>query len=200
MKFATLIATAVLISVATLTGCSSQGDSVSAPTKPGIETEQPSSATEVASAWECETTEDGLGETFGCQSNAQDEDGNFWVFTLMCTSDKLTLHSVLGMHPDASFIDWDESNADVAKVSIDSGAIKEWKFQEKGDRAFAFTGLAGKGKDENASTWELLKTLASAKSLGFKTYDAQGTVRSARFEVQGTVPIAAKFAALGCGA
>jgi hypothetical protein len=198
MKFAALISTAVLLSMVTLTGCTPQGDSASTPTATTIETELPNPPVEETSAWECETREDGLGDTFACQSNAKDSDGTYWVFTLMCTSDKRALNSILGMRADTSFIEWDTSVSNKAKVSVDSGSIQEWRYQTKGATAFTFSTLAGNGKSEEASTWDLLGRLASVETFGFKAFDSEGISRSARFEVQGSVPIAAKFSALGC--
>jgi hypothetical protein len=181
-----------LLAAILLTGCSGMsGQSDSSGDTSG--------STSTASGWNCESEQDGLGETQVCQSSTTDDAGTYWVLTIMCTSDQQTLHSVYGLDSGLNDLVWDADENDVAKVRIGSDGIEDWKFQTKADgKALVFSYLAGKRSNENASTWEFLKRIASAKTFGFKAFDAEGYSQSAQFNVEDSVPMAASFAALGC--
>lgn len=199
MKFSKQLTALLVLSVTLLTGCTTQSESASTPTPITSQSEEPIPSQEIANPWECEREQDGLGDKFSCQSRTTDSYGTYWILTLLCTSDGQSKHSVYGMDSGANTIFW-PTGTGVAKVRIDSGPIKEWTTASKGndDGGFAFKGFGGKSKGENAATWELLTKIASAESFGFQAFDSQKFSQSARFDVQGSVPIAATFSAMGC--
>jgi hypothetical protein len=187
----------LLVALISTSGCTDSVQSSDVSTEIG-QTVEPSREAVVTSAWDCESKEDGLGEKFVCQSSADDEYGNIWFLTLMCTSDQRSLHSIYGMNPSANSITWDNKGTKKVMVRIDSEPIQSWKASPKGNEAFAFVDFEGEGLNETKSTWNFLKKIASAKTLGFKLLDSEGVVRSAKFNVGDSVPIAANFSARGC--
>lgn len=158
---------------------------------------EPTSSAEPNTAWKCESTQDGLGESLACTSSAEDDTGTAWVLTLMCTSELNTLHSIVGVKADFDFVYWSVGAANnSAQVRIDAAPIDDWKFATKGGKGITF--MEGKGGTENDWTWEFLSRIASAKTFGFKAFDAEGYAQSVKFNVENSVPVAAIFSALGC--
>ena len=145
-------------------------------------------ATATSAAWDCEETDDGLGTEFTCSSKASDK-YYFYYLTIMCTSEQKLTHSITGFDPNSDLVVWGIDNQKSIKVRVDSKPIEAWKTSTKGSgRALAFT----KG------TKFLLTKIATAKTFGFQAKDEEGLPYSARFNVKNSVPIAAKFAAMGC--
>ena len=177
----------LMIAGSLLSGCS------------GSDTAQPGQSTESSEAstsdWNCESRQDGLGETLGCRSQVEDDEGMFWTFMLMCTSDLRTVHSITGIYPSTALILWPTENS--AKIRIDSGPLEELGATAKGSgQGLVFQ--QSQSTSEDSATWDLMSKIASAKTFGFKAQDADGYARSALFNVAGSVPIAAKFSVLGC--
>lgn len=148
-----------------------------------------------ASDWSCDSNPDGLGETFSCITQTEDGEGIFWSLVLMCTSDLRTLHSIVGLFPSTSNVLWPTDNT--VKIRIDSGSLEYLRAGSKGSgKALAFEKTDG--DDESVSTWNFMSKIASAETFGFKATDDNGNIRSALFNVEGSIPIAAKFSVMGC--
>lgn len=177
----------ILIASSLLSGCGKSETAQSDQSTNSVETSQ--------SDWTCDSRQDGLGETIGCSSTVEDDEGVYWTLMLMCTSDLRTLHSVTGIYPSGSMVSWPVNNT--AKIRIDSGSLQEVSVTSKASgQGLVF--LKSLNASEEASTWDLMSKIASAKSFGFKALDADGYSRSPLFKVAGSVPIAAKFSAVGC--
>jgi hypothetical protein len=165
----------------------------------GSETDQTNQSTESFNAsqsdWTCDSRQDGLGETTGCSSTVEDGDGVYWTLVLMCTSDLRTVHSISGIYPSGSMVSWPIQNT--AKIRIDSGPLQDVSVSTKASGK-GLVYVKSSDASEDASTWDLMSKIASAKTFGFKAADADGSSRSALFKVAGSVPIAAKFSVMGC--
>jgi len=183
----------MLIAASILSGCGSSDSAQSSESANDAETNV--SANAAQSDWKCDSRQDGLGETTGCTSTVVDGEGVYWTLTLMCTSDLRTVHSVVGIYPSGSSVYWPIQNT--AKIRIDSGPLQDVSVTAKASgQGFIF--LKSPNASEDASTWDLMSKIASAKTLGFKAADADGYSRSALFKVAGSVPVAAKFSVMGC--
>jgi hypothetical protein len=157
------------------------------------------------SGWNCTTESDGIGENFGCFSSSNEAvDGVYWGMTVMCTSDLVSRHSIAGFNREGEYIIWPNGEIKIAKIRIDSNPIEEWKMTSKArGQALIFTDSAqvtslNADLSESRNTWDLLSAIAGADTFGFKATDAEGVVRSHRFNITDSVPIAAKFSSLGC--
>lgn len=152
------------------------------------------------SSWECETTQDGLGDSIFCSSSVTDENNFEWRLSLSCSSELETFNSILGIRPNFTTVLWSVGDPDnIAKVRIDSEPVDEWLFGTKsGGEALAFAQLTTLDGDENASTWEFISRLEGAETFGFKAFDADGDARSVRFNVKNTGYVAESFSNLGC--
>ncbi len=141
-----------------------------------------------SAAWDCEEEEDGLGTSFSCNSTAINK-YYFYKLTLMCTSEQRLAHSITGFDSNYDLVVWGIDNQKSIKVRVDSKPIETWNTGTKGSgQALTFT----KG------TKFLLTKIATAKTFGFQAKDEEGLAYSGRFDVRNSVPIAAKFAAMGC--
>jgi hypothetical protein len=156
------------------------------------------------SGWNCKSGQDGLGEDFYCASEAEDTDGNYWSLSVMCTSDQLSKHSIVGIYPDRNSIKWPIGKNQFVKIRVDSQPIQEWQVSTKsgGEGLFFFDGDRFNGSNseslESNSTWRFLTSIAGAKTFGFKATDSEGDNHSLQFNVENSIPIAAKFGVLGC--
>ena len=177
----------ILIAASLLSGCGSSESAQSDQSNESVNAAQ--------SDWTCDSRQDGLGETTGCTSTVEDGDGVYWTLMLMCTSDLRTLHSVTGFYPSGSSVYWPIQNT--AKIRIDSGPLQDVRVTTKASGQ-GLVLLESLNASEDASTWDLMSKIASAKTFGFKAADADGYSRSALFKVAGSVPIAAKFSVMGC--
>lgn len=177
-----------------LSGCSSKSD---------VNPDSSSQGVNVDSGWDCESEQDGLGETFSCSSMQADSDGVLWTLSVMCTSDLMSKHSIVGIDANRNSVMWPKAEKKFAKVRIDSKPIEEWAVNTKGGgQGLVFVSKGDTNLDvdsaETRETWKLLSTIAGAKTLGFKATDSSGFVQSALFNVENSIPIAAKFGILGC--
>lgn len=191
----------LLLVLSLVAGCSSgdSGESSSvAPSRDEANTSRPA-------FWDCESQEDGLGEKYSCSSQSKDSDGNTWVLTIMCTSDGITRNSIVGFDTNVNMILWPVRSGQTIKVRIDSEPIQEWAIGTKaGGQGVSFnakqsSSAVNSDTNENNGTWKFLTAISSASTFGFQGTNLEGYVESARFEVGNSVPIAAKFASLGCG-
>jgi hypothetical protein len=177
----------MLIAASLLSGCGNSESAQSDQSATSVDASQ--------SDWTCDSKQDGLGETTACTSTVEDGEGVYWTLMLMCTSDLRTIHSVTGIYPTGSMVYWPVQNT--AKIRIDSGALQDAEVTSKASgQGLVF--LESLDASEEASTWDLMSKIASAKTFGFKAADADGYSRSAMFKVAGSVPIAAKFNVMGC--
>ena len=184
----------VCILVLLMSGCAKTSSGSSGTANPDQTAE--ASSQDQANDWSCESSQDGLGETFGCSTTYVDDEEIYWTLVLMCTSDLRALHSVSGSrYPSGTSVMWPVENT--AKIRLDSNELEEVNIQSKASgKGFAFK--ESKKFSENSDTWYLLSKIANAQTLGFKANDADGQPQSALFKVAGSVPIAAKFSVLGC--
>ena len=170
-----------------------------------IETKSATNNSILESGWDCKTEQDGIGENFSCFSSSNDYvDGVYWTMVVMCTSDLVSRHSIVGFNAQKENIVWPIGEIKSSKVRIDTKPIEEWKVTSKANgQALVFTdskGVTNSNADsgESRNTWDLLSAFAGAETFGFKANDAEGYVRSYRFNIGDSVPIAAKFSSLGC--
>ena len=178
-----------------MSGCSNTSSDSSGTANPDQTAE--ASSQDQANDWSCESEQDGLGESLYCSTTYEDDEEEiYWTLALLCTSDLLTKHSVLGVrYSDYASVMWPLDST--AKIRLDSNELEEVNTGSKGGgEAFIFK--ESKKSNENSDTWRLLSKIASAKTLGFKANDTDGQPQSALFKVSGSVPIAAKFSVLGC--
>ena len=143
-------------------------------------------ATATSAAWGCEETEDGLGTEFTCTSKASDKYISYYL-TIMCTSEQKLSHSIVGLDSDSNAVIWEYKKK--AKVRVDSKPIETWNTITRG---------SGQALSFSKGTKFLLTKIATAKTLGFQATDEDGLPYSARFNVKNSVPMAAKFTAMGC--
>jgi hypothetical protein len=143
--------------------------------------------TTTSNPWKCEESEDGLGAKVGCQNDVIDKYNYRYKLTLMCTSEQKLAHSILVFEPDMNLVNWGDQTS--TKIRIDSKPLETWATGTKG---------GGQALLYEKGTKFLLTKIATAKTFGFSARDEEGQFYSARFNVQNSVPIAAKFAAMGC--
>ena len=140
-----------------------------------------------SSGWECVKSEDGLGRAaFSCQSHASDGVNNYYVYRLVlaCTSERKITHSIIALP-----VVW--ASGPSTEIRIDSKPIETWATDTR-------SWSLGTALFFKKGTKFLLTKIAKAKTFGFSAYDEEGVAHSARFNVKNSVPIAAKFAAMGC--
>jgi hypothetical protein len=108
------------------------------------------------------------------------------IFRCLATIKKIS-HSIARTEDNQNLIKWQRQSS--IKIRLDSKAIEN-----------VAIGLRGysKGIYFKKGTWFLLTKIATAKTFGFKAIGEDGSPYSARFNVQNSVPIAAKFTAMGC--
>ena len=174
-------------------------------TKPDMESSSSEQQTSVKSEWNCESASDGLGENYTCSNTSPEVDGVSWNLTIMCTSDQVTRLAIIGFKSDLNKLLWAGDGNTLVKVRVDSKPVEEWKSAAKGSglNSFVFFDkdrFDGSNADflESSGTWKFLSAIAGAKTFGFRLKDADGTDRSGLFNIENSVPIAAKFNALGC--
>lgn len=177
-----------------VSGCASKSD---------VNPESSSQNVNVKSGWDCQSQQDGLGENFGCASTQEDSDGVYWSLNVLCTSDLISKHSIVGIDFNGNPIMWPEGEKTFMKARIDSKPIEEWRVSTKTrgqGLVFVTNGNSNFDVDsaETRETWKFLSTIAGAKTFGFKATDVDGYVHSVLFNVENSIPIAAKFGVLGC--
>jgi hypothetical protein len=179
-----------------VSGCSTKSD---------MEASSSGQQTSVKSEWNCESARDGLGENYTCSNTSPEVDGVSWNLTIMCTSDQVSRLAIIGFKSDLNKLLWPRDGNTLVKVRVDSKPVEEWKFAAKGSglNSFVFFDkdrFDGSNADflENRGTWKFLSAIAGAKTFGFRLKDAEGTDRSGLFNIENSVPIAAKFNVLGC--
>jgi hypothetical protein len=151
-------------------------------------TKKPAAKAQATSAaWDCQETEDGIGTKYSCSSGVANT-GTRYVFTLMCTSEQKLAHSILALDSNLNVVNWGVGKRSVT-VRVDSKPTETWS---TGTRA------SGQALTFSKGTKFFLTKIATAKTFGFKAIGEDGSPYSARFNVQNSVPIAAKFAAMGC--
>ena len=146
--------------------------------------------------WDCSVKEDGIGETYGCQTFGTDANKTQFILTMMCTSDLESHYSITGIKDvDMSSIVWSTQDP-TFKIRLDDGPITDWGMGTIGNG----TGLVflAKSGNLNQATWNFLSEIAGAKKFGIKGYDEDGNIQSTSFPVAVSVKIAAKFSAMGC--
>jgi len=191
MRLTVVFSIALCLSVA---GCSTKSD---------VEPEPSAQEIDSKSGWDCQLKQDGLGENFSCGSTKEDAEGIYWTFTLMCTSDLKSRHSITGIDSSRNSIMWPVGEKKFVKVRIDSKPIEEWAVNTKGGGQgllFVTNEKSSLDADSNEArdTWNFLSEIAGAKTFGFEATDADGYVRSVLFNIENSIPVAAKFALLGC--
>lgn len=137
-------------------------------------------------AWKCEETKDGIGVKFSCVSTTDDR-YNHYVLTLMCNSEQKLAHTIIRFDAESNVETWGYQKS--IKVRVDSKPLETWTIGTRG---------SGVGLYFKKGTKFLLTKIATAKTFGFKAIGEDGSPYSALFNVQNSVPIAAKFAAMGC--
>ena len=189
----------LVISALLVTGC---GNSTTSQKVDGSTDQIESSSS--SDAWKCNSEQDGLGENFSCASSTKDSEGKYWVLTIMCTSDGISRNSIVGVDSNANKISWSVGKSIAAKIRIDSLSIEKWNLNTKaGGQGLSFgvgTTITDSNADadENGGTWKLLSAIAGAKTIGFQATNAANYPESALFNIENSVPIAAKFNVMGC--
>ena len=188
------------ISALLVTGC---GNSTTSQKVDGSTDQIESSSS--SDAWKCNSDQDGLGENFSCASSTKDSEGKYWVLTIMCTSDGISRNSIVGVDSNANKISWSVGKSIAAKIRIDSLSIEKWNLNTKaGGQGLVFgvlttiTDSTDADASENGGTWKLLSAIAGAKTIGFQATNAANYPESALFNIENSVPIAAKFNVMGC--
>jgi hypothetical protein len=192
----------LLIAVASLFVLTSCGKVLSQPSQTNTDANI-STSTIKPSSWECNTTQESNGEYFGCNNLVTNSEGQTLVLTLLCGPDFIARHSVVRFK-GYEMIPWKKSNNSTATVSLDSGPVEEWnigfKKSAEGRVALTFNLISESDVNvlENKSTWELLKRIATSKTLKIQALDLEVNIQKAEFNVSDSEPLAAKFSALGC--
>ena len=166
-----------------------------------------------SSPWKCQTTQEALGEKFLCQTNSVgDFGGNSFTLTLACRADGVAVNNIIGTTKTAALIKWPHTHLKAnlaATVRFDSKPIENMNagspFYDDISLVFRSKFPSGGKPNEathdamvNKGTWKLMQKLAGVKNFAFEVTGADGTRKSGRFNVQNSIPIAAKFNSIGC--
>ena len=163
--------------------------------------ESPKAVSEVESPWKCKTEQDGLGDIYGCTTQAYDSSDTIWTIAIACDSERVTKLRIGGFDTNFDPIIWKTNFTGKAKVRFDSQPIEDWPIIETSDgETFLFYDSKNGSKGQNAGSWKFLSRLSGVESFGFKAKDASGFAQSALFNVSQSDLFITKFASMGCRA